>query len=356
MSVILVMVMTASMLVGCGGGNSKTNNGNKEVIEVKLWRSGNGEEWFKAMKEAFEKEYPEYAVEYTAFADAAAVLTGYGEEDIDTTDLYFAIGRDDACLSLDDLLDSKAEGESKTIREKFVPGMLDLVTQLDGSIRQLTYGGGTIGIVYNKKLFDQAGITELPKTTNELIIVCDMLKSNDIDVWCHFQNGGYWDYLTEVFATQYDGLDYRMNTFWACKDENGNSPSKDVLLKKDGRYEALKMYEAILTPEYVLSGSNSADHITMQTRFIHGQAAMMVNGTWMSNEMSQDASAEDFAVMKTPVISSIVNKLETVKKESQLSALVEAIDAVTDGTKKVEDYKNGDAYMVGDVQVSAADT
>ena len=39
--------------------------------------------------------------------------------------------------------------------------------------------------------------------------------------------------LTAADGSIYDGIDYYTNNFYTCKDEAGNSPSKDVLTKKD---------------------------------------------------------------------------------------------------------------------------
>ena len=140
------------------------------------------------------------------------------------------------------------------------------------------------------------------------------------------------------------------------KDENGNEDiSLDLLTRKDGRYEALKAYEKFVKPEYVLTGSNTSDHTFMQTEFLYGNCAMMVSGSWLSNEMEESGGAENFVMMKLPVISSITDNLETVKKESQLRKVITAVDNVTDGNKSVDDYKQGDNYVIDDITVSASD-
>ncbi len=349
-------LLAVGMLAGCGG-NSKKEIGNSATdIEIRVWQAGLGVEWLDKVIAGFEKAHPEYNVEYTASADAAAVISAYKMDDIDTTDLYIALkSSDTANEPLNDVLDTKIEGESKTIREKFDAAYLDTETNADGNVYSLTYGGGVAGIVYNTEMFKEAGITQLPRTTNELSVLCDTLYRKGMTPWCHFKQGGYWHMLTEVFAAQYDGLDYTVNTFYASKDDKGNSPSKDVFMAKDGRYQALKVYEKIITPDYVVSGSNSADHVSMQTQFLNKSCAMMVNGSWMANEMKSVGNADNFLTMKTPVISSITDKLSTVKKDSELAKLVDAIDAVTDGTAKVEDYKKGDGYDVNGMKVSAAD-
>ena len=81
----------------------------------------------------------------------------------------------------------------------------------------------------------------------------------------------------------------------------------------------------------------------------------MINGAWLENEMSGAGMVEDFSIMRTPVISSITDKLETVKKETDLRKLITAIDAVTDGEKDIAEYRDGENYNVDGVSVSEAD-
>lgn len=354
-AILLAGVMCVGLLNGCGGGNKQSNSATD--IEIKIWQAGLGIKWLEAVKEGFEAKYPEYNVSITATADAAAVIAAYGMEDVDTTDLYFCLQSSfpEYNEPLDDVLDSTVEGESKTIREKFDPAYLALEKNADGNIYSLTWGGGVSGIIYNTELLKEAGITELPRTTNELAVMCDTLYRKGITPWGHHKRGGYWPYMTEVFTMQYDGFDYYMNRFYACVDENGESPSINALKAKDGRYETLKAYEQIIQPSYVLSGSNSQEHTMMQTQFVNGACAMMVNGSWMANEMSGEGMKDIFAVMKTPVLSGLTDKLTTIKKESELSKVVAAVDAVTDGEKSVDDYKDGDGYSVDGLKISEAD-
>jgi ABC-type glycerol-3-phosphate transport system substrate-binding protein len=113
--------------------------------------------------------------------------------------------------------------------------------------------------------------------------------------------------------------------------------------------------QKLLTPDYVVNGSNSMDHTTAQTMFLNSDVAMMVNGSWLSNEVSGMGTVENYGVMKTPVISSIINKLTSVKTDMALRDLIDAIDAVTDGTASEETYRSGDHYVVKGVEITAAD-
>lgn len=354
---VLSIIFTLSCFAGCGGTGAN-KGGDTKTIEINYWKSGLGEEWLLNVIAGFEKEHPEYTVVYNATASQAAIKAAFGDANSDTTDLYLGVKmyETNQLEPLDDILDATVNGESKKIREKFDQHYLDSEIAPDGKVYNLTYGGGMVGIAYNKQMFEEAGIATLPRTTDELVVACDTFYANDQKAFCHFKPVGYWEaYMTDVFFTQYNGQDYVQNTFYACVDAAGNSPSKEVFTVKDGRYEALKVFESIITPEYTLQGSSTYDHTTVQTMWLNGQAAMMVTGSWVESEMKSIASVDNFAMMKMPVISSIVDNLTTIKNDSQLRKVISAIDAVTDKTADITTYQNGDSYVIDDLTVSAAD-
>lgn len=353
----MVGVLGVSCFAGCGkkGGNG---GGSETDIEIAYWLSGLGSEWLDNMVEAFEAKYPEYNVTIKSSADVEGVKAPFGNEDTDTIDLYMANAEYNYEYSepLDDVLDSKADGESKTIREKLNPSYLELEVAEDGKVYELTYGGGAIGLIYNKKMFKEAGVRNVPRTTSELINACDTLFATGKVPICHFKTTvSYYNYISDAWRMQYDGRDYFINNFYGCTDENGTSPSKGVFTKKDGRYEVLEVMERLLTPDYVLTGSNTHEMTTMQTKFLQGECAMMVTGGWIANEMNMTDKMGDFTVMKTPVISSITDKLTTVTEEADLRTVISAVDAVTDGEEDIATYKDGENYKVEDLSVSAAD-
>lgn len=354
MKKIIAAVLAGAMVIGCltgckaGGGNQGGTT--KSDIEIAVWNSGLGTAWIDALIKGFKEVHPEYNVYYNAYADDASVKSAFGYPEQDTVDLYFSTKMYDKMEyiePLNDLLNETADGDKTALIEKFSDAYLAQETDADGKIHQITYGGGAMGIVYNKALFEQAGITEAPRTTNELAMVCNKLSAKKITPFCHFTSGGYWHFLFDNWYGQYEGVD-AYNKFF-------NEPTKDSMAAKDGRYEILKVAERIITDKYVLSGSNSSDHTVIQTSFLTGKAAMMVNGSWLENEMAASGDAKGFITMKIPVMSAITNKLETVKKESVLRDVIDAVDAVTDGEAEISSYKKGDDYVVNGATVSAAD-
>ena len=356
-ALLLALLCVASCFAGCN--SQEEDYTNKTVINVQYWRSGLGIQWLETMADAFEAKYPQYKIVIDTSSDQTSIKAALGYADLDETDLYFATkdyNYDGYLEPLDDVLSAVAEGESKTIGEKFNPYYLELEKSSDGHYYNLTYCGGVTSIYYNKAVFAQGGITQEPRTTDELAEVAAALAAKKISAFCHFAPVGYWETaMSATWFVQYDGLDYVKNNFYGCTDENGNSPSKEVFLKKDGRYETLKVMADLITPTYTLSGSNSYDHTTIQTMWLQGQAAMMNTGSWIVTEMSSVEGLENIMMMRSPVISSITDKLTTVKTDEQLRKVITAIDNVTEGVKAESDYRNGDNYTVDGLTVSAAD-
>ncbi len=348
-AMLMTMAVMAGCLTGCQGesGGSKSKGGTKD-IEISLLNQGMGNQWLDALIAGFEEKYPEYNVTYSTSASGTTAKATLGLEKEDAYDLYF-VGRvyDTSYLEpLTDILDTTIEGENKSIREKYNQAYLD-GEEVDGEYYSLVWGGGITGFVYNVEMFEQADITILPRTTDELVLVCDMLNEADIVPLCHFQSDGYYTYLNDLWFAQYDGMDYWEDFYM--------NPTKEKMTTEDGRYEALKVQEKLNAPENVLAGSNSDTHITMQTKFLEGGCAMMYTGSWLANEMSDLGELDNFMMMKTPVISSITDKLTTVKTEADLRRLISAIDAVTDGTETENTYRDGENYTVEGKSVSAAD-
>lgn len=346
----MVVVLVVGCMTGCGGNGAKQGGNNATDIEIAYQNAGLGREWLDAVVEKFNEKYPQYNVYVNASASTKSLLAAYGMEDIDTVDLYAVVRQYDTTYlePLDDVLNATVEGESKSIKEKFNPTYLAM-EEKDGSYYSLTCGGGLVGFVYNKKIFEDAGITQLPRTSNEVALVCTTLSDQNITPLCHFFASGYGYYgmIENIWFAQYEGLDYVMDLY--------QEPSLEKMQRKDGRYEVYKAMERLITPKNILAGSNSTEHITMQTKFLEGQCAMMVTGSWLSSEMKHVGKIEDFAMMKSPVISAITDKLSTVKSETDLRKVITAIDNVTDGIEPEDTYKKGDSYKVDDLTVSAED-
>lgn len=201
LSFVMIMVLS-STLAGCGSNNgNSTNNGASATDKPAATNTENtsgdstnnataepaagadisgkitfltnrtdmiGKEYDEYLKR-FNEKYPNIKVEFEAsqtdYNQQAKVRMASGElpdvmfiPTIPNSDLpkYFA--------SLDDL------------------GLNDQITfkdfkSFDGKLYGITTGNSTSGIVYNKKAFTDAGITETPKTWDEFLAACEKLKA-----------------------------------------------------------------------------------------------------------------------------------------------------------------------------------
>ena len=152
----------------------------------------------------------------------------------------------------------------------------------DGSLNLMTLQCNMEYFFYNKDLFEQAGITEAPKTFDELLEDCQILQDADIlpiTMW------GDWPIL-RYFAQ----IPFRMT---------GNAYIENAVSGAGsfGEEAGLKGAQFIQDIEqYFQEGWSSADYDTMVDLFASGQAAIMYNGTWALEQASmigEDGNIKD---------------------------------------------------------------
>lgn len=349
---IAVMISAALVLTAtaaCSDVNTPKAD-DPSTIVVDYYKTGFGIDFLNDIIDAFEKEYPQYNVslyyssEGSKLKDTITLGADYNPIDLYmsnalTSDYYAYIE------PLDDVLASKYKDETETIGEKYNATYLSgMKSASDEHYYYLSYGGGYIGLVYNSEVIDGVKYA-VPNTTDELLDLAMRLDAAGKKTFISFNNNaGYWTYHDEIWQAQYDGLDYVTDSFWALTDAEGNSPSKEVFKTKDGRYEVLKLQEKLQNNAYIEASSFQDEFSDAQTKFLNGKGAIMVNGTWLRNEMKMSADAGvKFKMMRTPVISSIKNKCNTIATDAELSALIKAIDAADSVT---EIPLTGDGYDV----------
>lgn len=332
----MVCALAAAMTVGTAGCGAEVHNAATDV-QIYYWNSGFRLEFMQEIVDNFNAKQDEYTVYLDYNSDATTITSTLSLGEDNTYDLYFTMLNNmmykPDFITLDDVLTLKPDGEDKTIGEKYNPGLLNALKNADGTTNFLSYGNGWCGIVYNADIID--GVTyEVPVTTKELEyltleLLSDVsLTSKNVKPWIFFRGtgGAYWNYPMTAWQVQYDGEDYYYNNLLMLKDENGNAPVKDVLTKKDGRWQALQVAESIITPSSVHPESTNTNHTKVQTLFLQGQAVMMPNGSWLLNESSGSAGGANVRMMKNPVISSIIDKCPTIEDDEELANLVRAID------------------------------
>lgn len=370
-TVLLCTCLCGGIFTGCGGEKEAENE-----FTLKFWSSGLGTEFFYNLVEDFEKDTG-YKVKVEENSDTNGmydtILLGEGYNPVD---LYMYNGAGPAYFDyvepLNDVLDSYAYGESaaagnRKIGDKLyanVKESLEFTVNGQTNVYQLPYGGGWSGIVYNADIIDGVQY-KVPRTTDELVDLANMItedkKGEGISAICHFQGGGYWVTMRDVFQAQYDGLD-KYKQFRSLTPVDGTSLSKEVLLADDGRKATIEFLASLNTPDNVLSGSNTQKYNNIQTKFLEGMSAMMVNGSWLMNEMKATGdSSKNFRMMKTPVLSAITDRCTSIdgkingvlskEKDAELSAVIAAIDTADENGTELANV----ALKTSEYDVSADD-
>ena len=145
----------------------------------------------------------------------------------------------------------------------------------------------------------------------------------------------YWEHLMPTWWAQYEGYE-AYTKFWegkAYNKESGQYEYSKEIFAQQGRLETLTVLENVLRNN-LYKEAPSTDYMTAQRMFLTGEGLFMACGDWFDMEMAQkkaDMNAANQKVynvemMKTPVVSAIINKLSTVKDDATLAAVVRAVD------------------------------
>ena len=242
-SLIAVSVITAMMgaLTGCGGSKETAE---KTDIDVTFDQIKVGEDYtdvkadlkflthktdvvdtkFKEYVEEFQKLYPNVNIEYEGITDYANdVTTRLSTGDWgDICMIPTTVDKDELENYFTDF------GSYKTLSDQY--NYLDNFKYEDH-----TYGipsmANVQGIVYNKAVFEKAGITELPKTPDEFITALQQIKDNTdaIPLYTNFAADWTmcaWDAYIDGNATgdpaySHEGRTKGLNPFSDRGDETG---------------------------------------------------------------------------------------------------------------------------------------
>ncbi|WP_235912293.1 extracellular solute-binding protein [Ruania zhangjianzhongii] len=181
-AVAAASALAVGVLAGCSGGSSNEGGGDGEVTLV-WWHNATGEPltgFWQDVAAEFEADNPGVSVE----------VQGYQNEELQRTlipnqlrtgeglDLYQQWGAGELAGQVD--AGYVMDVSDQVTQEVEALGGVVAPWQYEGQTYGLPYNFGIEGFWYNKELFDQAGITELPTTLEELYDAIDALKDAGI--------------------------------------------------------------------------------------------------------------------------------------------------------------------------------
>jgi len=185
-AVLMCVTMVGMMLAGCGsssgstGEDAKSDSGNesKEEVVLKVFDAhAYGLEQYEEMVQQFEEEHSGVKIEVQ-----------HAPNDYDTL-LQARVNSGDIPDVFDVEAGTKAQSyyeyaynwtDDKENTDSFHEDALAGGTDAEGKIMSLPWTYENMGIIYNKDLFAEAGITELPQTMDELEAACEKLDAAGI--------------------------------------------------------------------------------------------------------------------------------------------------------------------------------
>lgn len=208
LSMAICVILVAGIFTGCGTTDKSSDSANAAVSSEQSTAQTQAEETqaeeAKPVTVSILQCQPEYSDAYNAYVAEYKKVAPNVTIDLQVlqADYPTVLKSKIAANTIPDIFMTAAGGELKAYAEYSADLSNEPLASamLDGVKKDMTYDGKLLGVplvmdtfplIYNKKLFADAGITELPKTLTELEAVCQKLQAKGITPFANAYNGGY---------------------------------------------------------------------------------------------------------------------------------------------------------------------
>ncbi|WP_208591088.1 ABC transporter substrate-binding protein [Gracilibacillus suaedae] len=232
---------------------------------------------FEEMTQAYEKEYPHVNIEVTTvggalddFSDLKAQLAAEEGPDIFTNPGYQNTKLWEPYL--ENLSDQP--WIENAYQETLAP------VKLDGHVYGMPMNLEGFGIIYNKDLFQKAGIKKLPSTFTELKTITKQLEKAGITPFAtgYYEKWILGDHLMNIAISQQEDPDQFIRNL-----KNGTTSIENNRQFK----QLIELLD--LTIEYGGENPLSTDYTMEVQQFTSAKAAMMIQGNWIQPMINKKA-------------------------------------------------------------------
>lgn len=291
--ILCLMLALAMVLAMTACGKSTDEADGRRVIKWEVLKAGYGTIPYEKLAEAYMDKHPDVLVKINFNPSITDTTASRLESNTNVADVYSFKSMESIkrwiaqgwIEPLDDVYDAELSN-GKTIRDSSTGNAVD-VCSYNGATYAIPEYISLNGFVYNKSLFDKYG-WEVPTTTSELEALCkkiiaDTSGSVSPIVYCGGAADGYLYFAVDNWVYEYEGI-ANLDKFFAYEDAEVFNPST-----YKGKMYALQNLQKFFYDEgnYTMAGSTGMTHIVAQSKLIQGEAAMMLNGSWFENEMSE---------------------------------------------------------------------
>ena len=167
----------------------------------------------------------------------------------------------------------------------------------DKTVYGLAYGGNATGFIYNKKVWNDAGITELPKTSEEFINALKTIKEKNDKVIPFYTN-----FKDDWVTAQWDGIVIPASGTGSYKEDIVKD-NKAFFDKDGGYYKTYKLMYDVYSEKDLLEADHSTTDWEKSKQYIaDGNVATMCVGSWAISQFQEKAKGHeaDIAYMPAP--------------------------------------------------------
>lgn len=363
MSLALGMVMVGSMFTVTGCKAPSEISSDPLTINVKMIDGGYGAAWIEEIKEKFENLFSAegYKVNVMTPEEAYSGSTALSEmrNNVNGIDLFITEGVDVddvldeeygiCAVNLNDVYNAKAINFDGSESEKTIKDTskeIHKYVSSDGDFYAYYWYKSPSALVVNKSLLaEYPQITEMPRTTDELFEMYDIILDayNQVGAYPIAWGGdnAYGYTLSPLFThmvqmmgvAEYDqlfSLDYALNEDGTVKADGWKKTASEDLI------DILEVYFHLFDTEYSTIGSLAQRHDDAHSQVMMKRAVFTFDGSYFLNEVREDFSAKlnDVDFIKVPVISALGVKLgldgnggaDKAKCDEVLSYMVKLVD------------------------------
>lgn len=305
-TLMMTVVMAASVMVGCGKSNntdtegtpaeteskesaSDLTNGTEEIVLTVFDAHAYGLDQYAEMVAKFEEEHPGVKIEVQHAANDGNTILQSRVNAGDTPDVFDVESGTSARMYYEYAYDWTNDTETLS---KFNEDAIDTGRDENGNVMSLPWTYENMGIIYNKDLFEQAGITKLPATITELEAACEKLQAAGITA---FAMPAKETWVLGQLATH----------FMMDKNLDANGVAEKV---KSGelKFKDMKNFKNLfkfldLTVKFGPNKPLEIDWETSENMLANNQAAMIHMGDWCQSTLDSFNPDANLAFLPCPV-------------------------------------------------------
>ena len=281
---------TMTVLSGCGDKDSSAS-GDKPVLEVLTNRTDRVDDGsLDKLTDAFETQY-NCEVKYVGYQDYSGnVATRMGTED------YGDVLMIPDEVEIKDLANFfEPIGKYDDLKDKY--RWVDKKMDSDKNVYGLAYGGTATGVLYNKKIWADAGITSMPKTPDEFIEDLKLIdeKTDAIPYYTQYKDASWTITQWQSLVLSASGNPNYYNDLLTGK--------QDIFAKDGGFYPVYKlMYDVFSTPSIIEEDHMTTEWESSKVWMGEGKIGTMVMGSWAVAQFQEKAeNPDDIGYMPVPI-------------------------------------------------------